>query len=103
MIYSLIAWLVSVQSLALLGTPEDIGIPDITLNSGSVKSVLNVVYFIATVVAVIVIIVAGIIFSTSLGDTSKVSRARNTIIYAAIGLVVVIVAYSITAFVAGSF
>ncbi len=89
--------------LGLLGPAKDIGIPDTTLNAGRIKGILNVVYLIATIVAVIVIIIAGITFSTSSGDSGKVSQARNAIIYSAIGLVVVIAAYGITAFVAGSF
>ncbi len=54
---------------------------------------------IAGVAAVILIIIAGIKFSTSSGDATKAASARNTIIYAVIGLVIVAIAQSIVIFI----
>ena len=39
-------------------------------------------------IAVIVIIIGGIMYATSTGDAGKVSAAKNTILYAVVGLVV---------------
>lgn len=64
---------------------------------------LNAVYFIAGIVAVVVIVVAGYFFVTSTGEPEKVAKARNTILYAVIGLVVIISAFVITQFVLGRF
>ena len=64
---------------------------------------LNLTYFIAGIVAVIVIIVAGILYVTSSGDPAKVTKAKNTITYAVVGLVIILVAFTITGFVTGRF
>jgi len=52
---------------------------------------------------VIVIIVGGIRYATADGDSGKITQARNTILYAVIGLVVALLAYAITFFVVGQF
>lgn len=54
-------------------------------------------------VAVIVIIIAGIMYTTSSGDSGKITAAKNTIIYAAVGLVVAILAGAIVSLVATQF
>ena len=49
--------------------------------------------------AVVMIIMGGISFITSQGDAAKVTRARNTILYGVIGLIVAILAFAIVNFV----
>lgn len=51
------------------------------------------------VIAVIAIIIAGIRFATSSGDPQSVNAAKNTILYAVIGLIVIVVARGIIVFV----
>ena len=70
---------------------------------GQLTSILNVVYFIAGLVAIIVIAVAGIKYTSSRGDSGKVEEAKKTILYAVIGLAVTFFAFVITSFVAGRF
>ena len=41
----------------------------------------------------------GILYTTSAGDSNKVTTAKNTIMYAVIGLVIAIFAYAIVNFV----
>jgi biopolymer transport protein ExbB/TolQ len=48
---------------------------------------------------VIVIIVAGIRYTTSGGNSNSVAAAKNTLLYAVIGLVVAVFAYAIVNFV----
>ena len=55
--------------------------------------------FLAGAVAVIVIIIGGIRYVMSSGDAGQVQSAKNTILYAVIGLIVVIMAYAIVNFV----
>jgi uncharacterized membrane protein len=54
-----------------------------------VDFVINLISLIVGVAATIMIIFAGMKFITSGGDPSKVSSAKNSVIYALIGLVVV--------------
>jgi len=67
--------------------------------NGIIKTVINVFSFVVGVVAVIMIIVGGFRYITSGGDSGNVSSAKNTIIYAIIGLVVVALAQFIVQFV----
>lgn len=59
----------------------------------------NIVAYIAGIAAIIMIIVSGIRFMTSDGDTSKVSSARSTLTNAVIGLIVIILARTLIVFV----
>jgi len=43
-------------------------------------------------VAVIIIIIAGIQYMTSGGDPQKINKAKDTILFAAIGIIVVVLA-----------
>jgi len=74
------------------------GVPEITAEE-LLRSGLNLAYYIAGIVAVIVIIVAGLNYITSQGDSGRVTKAKNMILYAVIGIIVLIVAYAITNFV----
>lgn len=84
------------------GDAKNLGIPTAQANS-TFTGLLTVTYWLAGVIAVIVIVVAGFMYVTSGGDPAKVVRAKNAILYAVIGLVVIILAFIITGFVTGSF
>jgi Type IV secretion system pilin len=82
----------SSETGVLVNTPAEI-----------LNAVLNTAYFIAGAVAVVVIIVSGFNFVTSSGNAQKVAKARMGILYAVIGLVVIIFASVITSFIQGRF
>lgn len=65
----------------------------------TIKRVINTVIGIIGMLAVIMIIMGGINFVTSQGDTAKVAKARNTILYGVVGLVVALLAFAIVNFV----
>ncbi len=67
--------------------------------SSVLKVALQLLSFVAGVIAVIMIIIAGVKFITSGGDAGKVASARNTIIYALVGAVIVVVSQAIVQFV----
>lgn len=67
--------------------------------NGLITQIINIFSIVVGVVAVIMIIVGGFKYITSGGDSSNVSAAKNTIIYAIIGLVVVALAQFIVKFV----
>jgi len=79
-----------------------VNIPQLTAEV-VVHNVLNIMYFLLGVIAVIVIIVAGITYSTSSGNQASITKAKNMILYAVIGIVVVISAYAITNFIIDRF
>jgi len=68
-----------------------------------IKTVVNVLLFIVGIISVIMIIVGGIMYSVSAGDSGSVTKAKNTIFYALIGLVVAFFAFAIVNWVVGRF
>lgn len=67
-----------------------------------IKLVINIFSIIVGVVSVIMIIIGGLKYITSAGDSNNVTSAKNTILYAIIGLVVVALAQVIVRFVLGN-
>ncbi len=63
---------------------------------------VNIFSLIVGVIAVIMIIVGGLKYITSGGDSGNVSSAKNTIIYAIVGLIIVALAQFIVRFVLGT-
>jgi lysylphosphatidylglycerol synthetase-like protein (DUF2156 family) len=61
--------------------------------------IVNTLLFVVGAVSVVVIIYAGIRYVTSAGDSSRVAGAKNTLLYAVVGLVVAVLAYAIVNFV----
>ena len=76
----------------------NINIPTLT-GEQVLHNTLNIAYFIAGTIAVIVIIVGGIIYATSAGNSGNVTKAKNMLLFAVIGLVIVIAAFAITNYV----
>ena len=66
---------------------------------GNVQGIINAVIGALGIVAVIVIIIGGINYMTSSGDAGKVKKAKDTILYGVIGLVVCVLAFAIVNFV----
>ncbi|PID33192.1 hypothetical protein CR969_02115 [Candidatus Saccharibacteria bacterium] len=64
-----------------------------------VKPIIEFLLYIVGVLAVGMMIFGGIKYITSAGDSNKTGAAKNTILYAVIGLVVAIFAYGIVQFV----
>jgi hypothetical protein len=64
-----------------------------------IKLVVQILSFIAGVAAVIMIVVGGLRYITSGGDSSKVAGAKQAILYAIVGLIVVALAQFIVRFV----
>ncbi|MBQ3453097.1 hypothetical protein IJG28_02820 [Candidatus Saccharibacteria bacterium] len=66
---------------------------------GNVIAILNAVIGVLSFVCVIVIIIGGVNYMTSSGDAGKVKKAKDTILYGIIGLVVCVLAFAIVNFV----
>lgn len=67
--------------------------------SATLVELLNIVYVIAGIAAVISIIMGGFWYVTSNGEADKIKRGKNAIIYSCIGIVVILLAFGITGFV----
>jgi hypothetical protein len=64
-----------------------------------VSQIINILSLVVGVVAVIMIIFGGLRYITSGGDTGNVTSAKNTILYAVVGLIVVALAQVVVRFV----
>lgn len=64
---------------------------------------VNVILWIAGILAVVMIIYSGLQMMISSGDSSKTETAKKTLTYAVVGLVVVMLSYVIVGFVVGQF
>ena len=65
--------------------------------------IINLLLFIIGIVAVIMIIIGGIKYITSNGNSQQVTSAKDTVLYSVIGLVVALMAYAIVNFVLAQF
>lgn len=68
-----------------------------------ISTIVNVLLFIVGIISVVVIIIGGIMYATSSGDAGQVTKAKNTVLYAVVGLVVAILAFAIVKFVISKF
>ena len=67
-----------------------------------IKIILTAVFTVIGMVAVVMIIIGGVNYATSQGDPAKATKAKNTIMYAVIGLVITLLAIAIVNFVLSS-
>jgi hypothetical protein cdiviTM7_00627 len=109
----ILAGLLVVPTVALAVAPAASAEGNLTLNSGVdsaqgegvgqvstdpeslVKKFVNIFLFAVGALSVIMLIWGGIRYTTSAGDSNKVQAAKNTVLYAIVGLVVAILAYAI--------
>ncbi len=71
-------------------------------DGGVITTVTNILLFIVGALAVIMIIIGGIRYATSGGNTSSVTAAKNTILYAIVGLIIAFLAFAAVNFVLGA-
>lgn len=76
------------------GMPYNLVGPD-----GVFTQVTNTVLYIVGIVSVIMLIYGGLRYVISGGDSKKVTDAKNTILYAIIGLIISVLAFAIVNFV----
>lgn len=96
MIGLVITVLASTISKTITGILGEAGAKNIFVN------VFNHAFTWAAIVAVAMIIIGGIYYATSTGDPGKVTKAKNTIMYASIGLLIVILSIAIVNTVLGA-
>lgn len=69
--------------------------------TGSITIIINILIFIIGLVAVIMLIVGGFRYVFSQGNEKSVQGAKDTILYAIIGIVVAVLAFAIVNFILG--
>lgn len=93
LVITILASTITKTIVAILGETKDTNI---------FIGVFNHAFTWAAIVAAIVIVIGGITYTTSTGDAGKVAKAKNTIMYAAIGLIITLLSMAIVNTVVGS-
>jgi hypothetical protein len=76
-------------------------IPKISLNSATIGAILTAVFTIVGGMATLFLLVGAVRYVTSNGDQGQLTQAKNTILYAIVGIVVSLSAFAIVQFVVG--
>jgi hypothetical protein len=76
---------------------------DLFGDGGIFRTITNVLLFLIGAISVIMLIIGGIRYTISGGDSTAVTSAKNTILYAVIGIIVALLAYAVVNFVLDSF
>ncbi len=86
--------------LAQVNVPrQDVKLPQPDFTDASLRGILQIVFGLIGAGTLIILIIQGIKFSVALGDSSQTAKARNSIIYAAVGLAISVLAFSIVSLV----
>lgn len=72
-------------------------------SSGVFQTVTNVLLFVLGAISVIMIIIGGLRYVVSGGNSANVTAAKNTILYAIVGVVIALLSYAVINFVLNSF
>lgn len=79
----------------------DLGLPPVDANEAFAKNVLAIVFGLIGALAVVTIIIGALNLSKSGGNPEEISKAKKTIIYSIVGLIVALLAEAIVYFVIG--
>lgn len=83
-------------------TPDSIGLPKVPVDDQTLPNALTITFTVVGALAVLFIIIGAIRYITSNGDTSEIGKAKMTILYAVIGMVLALSAFVIVQFTAES-
>lgn len=94
---------ISGGAAAGINCSQGAGTPSQLFGDGSIfTTVVNVMLFIIGAICVIMLIWGGIRYTTSAGNSAAVTSAKNTIMYAIIGLVIAFLAFAVVNWVLGA-
>ena len=82
---------------------DDFGDDGSDVNLGAtIGRIIQAVVGMLGLACVVIIIIGGINYMTSSGDAGKVKKAKDTILYGVIGMVICVLAFAITTFIINS-
>lgn len=87
------------NKIAQIVDPGDINLPQTPVNDTTIPNILQLVFGIFAAVAVLIITLAALKLVLSRGNPQETAKAREAIIYAAVGLAISLSAFTIVAFV----
>ncbi len=90
---------IPITPLTISADVSDQGLPKVDADSVQLQVILSTFFALLAAAALLVLVIAGLRYVNSNGDPTVMSKTKNTIIYAAVGLVVSMAAFSIVTFV----
>ncbi len=81
--------------------PNDIGIPQVPLDNSALANALSAVFMLLGGMAVLFMLVGAVRYITSAGDPKNIKTAKDTILYALVGLVISMSAFTVVQFTLG--
>ena len=76
-----------------------IGLPETPADTSSIQTILQIIFGVIGALAVLFIVVGGFKLTMSEGDPQKIAKARGTVIYSVVGLIVALLAEVIVTYV----
>ena len=77
------------------------GIPKVAADDKSLASIIGATFLVIGGIAVLFLVIGAFRYIISNGDQGAITKAKNTILYAIIGLVISMLAFTIVQFVLG--
>lgn len=69
----------------------------------TMTQIISTLFVVLGMIAVIMIVIGGIRYATANGDQGAIKSAKNTILYAVVGVIVAMLSYAIVNFTIGAF
>jgi hypothetical protein len=81
--------------------PNTIGVPRVDLNDNTLANIVSAVFVLIGALAVFFLLVGAARYVSANGEPPKIAQAKNTILYAIVGLVVSSLGFTIVQFILG--
>lgn len=81
--------------------PGSVGVPVVPLNNNALADILSAAFMVIGGLAVLFLLIGAVRYATSAGDQKNIQQAKDTILYAIIGIVISLSAFTIVQFTLG--
>ena len=105
-VFSTLTTLLALPLVVLGQVPNQPGVinqPITTVVVNIFSAVINIIWVIAVAAVIIAFVIAGFKFLTAQGDPGEVAKARQAVIFGLVGALVIVLAWSVLAFVRNQF
>jgi type IV secretory pathway VirB2 component (pilin) len=99
--HSLVVLMAAADAVCGNGNVCETGLPNVDASHAQLQQILQIVFGILAALAVLMIVIAGLRFITAQGNPQENAKARNTIVYAVVGLLVALIAEIFVSFILG--
>lgn len=83
----------------IAGVIDPTGLPNAQADTAKISTIVNLLFGIVASIAVLMIVIGGFRYIVAHGDANAMAQARNTILYAVVGLLITMTAFAIVTFV----